>query len=206
MRETQNSSHIKTVEVVEFKLDNYKKFVYGNGIHAYMILNNLLTSMDFSMFDLKCIFPEDYSRYKKFNHPDKLYSYGKNKYFNFQGLRLVNPHGQKILYTKNYIKYEEVSIQKQFLRKMFSQSCTNMKNLDKESIKKLQDSFIQLRQKLKLYNINFESSSVMVYYNAVSRELKLKFLDFSYFPNPLEVHNLNGITLMINVLQEILEE
>ena len=209
IREGKIDEVIKKEFITVFDKQDYKVNKYGDGILAFMIMENLLTRDDYSMFDVKCSVTEYTSRYTKFAHFGKLYSYGQNNYLNFQGLRIVNSFGIRRLYTKNLIKYESLEVQQEFIKEVFrlpQEEITENEVYDKGSIRKLINDLTKLLKTLEEYQINFYASSIMIYYSSYAKELKLKFLDFSYFPQKLKFGDIKGIIVFIDILNKMLND
>lgn len=184
---------------------DFKKDVYGDGIHGFIVLKNVLNSKYYSIFDLKCFLTEDYDRYKNFKDPDKLESGGMKNYLNFQGLSIVNPNAERVLYTKNYIKYDDLDIQRLMLEKMFSMNSID-RQIDKASVVKLKKKIKILKTILEKYKITFPSSSLLILYNSFTYKIKIKFLDFSYLPIKVQDVDLLGLDVTINMLDSILDQ
>ena len=174
-----------------------KKNGYGNNFEAYLVLENIM-EQKFSIFDTKFTISEDFFRYVEFSHPKKLHSGGMREYLNIQGMRLTSGNHQTF-YTKNVIKYESLFLQKQMIRKMFSNS---EGILDKQNLVKLKMDISNLVNSLKKYGVAFEGSSMLVLYCSLSRTLKLKFLDFSYMPHSCESKDFLGAEIFLKVLDK----
>ena len=171
-------------------------------MQAFMVLKNVLNSDNYSIFDVKCFLTEDYERYQKFQDPDKLKSGGKKNYLNFQGFRIIHPNGERVLYTKNYIKYDDLCIQRLMLEKLFTLNDFESK-LDENNILKLKKKINILASFLKKYSISFESSSLLILYDSSSFKIKIKYLDFSYLPGHLQKTDLKGLEVMGDLLDRI---
>lgn len=204
------SDHIKKKNFLKiFDKKEYKAQGYGNGMSAFMIMENLYTRNDYCIIDSKCTTTEDIDRYQNFHHEEKLFSYGQNKYMNFQGLRIVNSFGIRRLYSKNLIKYESLDVQKHIVREIFrlpqEEQSKNLK-FDLVSIKKLIQYLEELLKILEFYQINFIGASVLIYYSSFAKEVKLNFLDFSYFPEKLKFEDIKGIVILVNILKQMLTD
>jgi hypothetical protein len=163
-----------------------------------------MESGEFSIIDLKILLTEDYSKYSKYDHPQKLTSNGDKYYLNIQGFRFVNEKHEQFFYSKNIVKYDNQITQKQMIRKIF----TNKRReqvLDKESVIKIKNQVEELKLVLNGYGITLESSSVLIMYDALSKEIKVKFLDFSYVPEPKNEVAYLGLDLFNKMLDEIVE-
>lgn len=190
---------LREIEDVDFP-QNF----FGDGRQAFMVLKNVLNSKGHSIFDIKCFLTEDYQRYQKFQDPDKLDSNGKKNYLNFQGLSIINPRGERVLYTKNYIKYDDLRVQRLLLEKMFAINDFDHK-IDQSSVTKLRKRVRALGQVLRKYQVSFESSSLLILYDSASFKIKMKFLDFSYLPGQLQKTDLLGLDLMGELLSRIID-
>lgn len=170
-----------------------------------MVLKNVLNSKNYSIFDIKCFLTEDYQRYQQFQDPDKLESNGQKNYLNFQGLSISNSKPERVFYTKNYIKYDDLKIQRLLLEKMFA--LNDFENrIDENNVKKLRKKVLALGRVLREYQVSFESSSLLILYNSSKFKIKMKFLDFSYLPGKLQKTDLLGLDLMAKLLHQILEQ
>lgn len=195
--------------LTNFNKKEYKAEGYGNGMNGYMLMENLLTRNDYCIIDSKCTTTEDIDRYQNFHHEEKLFSYGKNKYMNFQGLRIVNSFGIRRLFSKNLIKYESLDVQKQIVREVFrlpQEEQSKNHKFDLVSIQKLIKELEELLKVLEYYQVNFIGASVLIYYSSFAKEIKLNFLDLSYFPEKLKFEDIKGIVIMIDVLKQILTD
>lgn len=183
---------------------NFPENFYGDQMQGFMVLKNVLNSKSYSIFDIKCFLTEDYQRYQQFQDPDKLQSNGQKNYLNFQGMSISNPKPERVLYTKNYIKYDDLKIQRLLLEKMFAINDFDNK-VDQSNVSKLRKKVMSLGRVLREYQVSFESSSLLILYNCSNFKIKMKFLDFSYLPGKLQKTDLLGLDLMAKLLHQILD-
>ena len=91
--------------------------------------------------------------------------------------------------------------------------CVNKQNIQKkknyeldiQSIKVIKEQVKVLRSILDEYGITLESSSVLILYDEVSKQIKVKFLDFSYIPEPKYENAYLGLDIFNNILGELIK-
>ena len=141
-------------------------------------------------------------RYSKLENPNKLLSEGNNAYLNIQGYRLVDNKSFQYYFSKNQIKFETSLIQKQLIKKMFYDS-SHKTLLDLESIKYVRQKVSELVNIATEYNICFEASSILIFYNSQLKKANVKYVDFSYIPHLPKKFDYYGIDLFIDILDVI---
>ena len=172
--------------------------------NSYLILNNIMQSGNFSIIDLKFKLTEENTNYKKLDNPEKLTSNKNKNYLNFQGLRFVNEKHEQYFYSKNLEKYRDLGSQKLMIRKFFTQMRNNYE-LDKKAIGLLRNQINELKSIFEGYGLSLRTSSILVLYDALSKEIKLKFVDFSYMSQPIFETAYVGLELFMNLLDQLIK-
>jgi hypothetical protein len=200
-REDQNNKKFDKIETVEYDYQFHKLNGFGNKLKAFIILDNLMYKKNYSIIDKKFILTEHYFRYNNMKDEEKLHSNGQNKYLNSAGISITNKSGFQQIYIKNNFKYFCLQAQSMFIKKMFLHPDTQ--KLDLKCVQMVIEKIKELMTILKNNNLFFFSSSILVLVNVPEQDIKVRFIDFSYFPSNISKFDYCGSELFVELLENL---
>lgn len=200
-RENQNDICLKYINKIEYDYKDHKINGFGNKLKAYIILENEMYQKNYSIIDKKFILTEHYFRYNNMKDEQKLHSNGQNRYLNSAGISITNKLGFQQIYIKNTFKYFCLQAQSMFIKKMFVNPDTG--KLDLYCIQQVINKIKDLMSCLKNNNLFFFSSSILVLVNVPKQDIKVRFIDFSYFPSNVSKFDYCGSELFVELLENL---
>lgn len=187
------------VDEAAFVYKMHKMHGFGKQMKAFIVLQNELYQKNYSALDMKFILTEQYFRYQQFSHQHRLHSGAKSQYLNLAGISLKGADGLQRIYLKNNFKYFCLDGQARFIRELFVDPSTGQ--VDPESVRTVRKGVAELLAVLQKRNLFFESSSVLLLVNVAERDVKVRFIDFSYFPSKFCKSNFRGIEVFLEMLK-----
>ena len=124
------------------------------------------------------------------------------KIMRISSMIIKDVRGDLVYDSGEYMFFMKSQVQMRYFERFFEVEG----ELDVRALEECVESLTRLRKVIAELNIYFENSSIVILYSKAHREFILKYIDFSYFPQPLREGDLAGLDEAIRIFSLVLSK
>lgn len=124
------------------------------------------------------------------------------KIMRISSMIIKNAQGDLVYDSGEYMFFMKSDVQMRYFERFFEVEG----EIHVEALKECVESLRRLREVIAELGIYFENSSIVILFSKAHRKFILKYVDFSYFPQPLKKGDLDGLDEAILIFSTILSK